>query len=168
MRLSGRVWGRRPRGRGLFESWGGKSMLWDAQQKGFGNGAVRGYRIPDFPHQWSGTSPSTEGNASWEFLWVRSVLPWGGAPQASTFPPYAYDLSLPPLEPGPSRLVTVPASHLEMAHWRDEVILAISDHWLEEVCSAVLWQVMSIRYFYSALRPERDLAAGDLRWENGY
>lgn len=71
---------------------------------------------------------------------------------------YTYVLSLPPLPPAPSRLVTVPASHLEK-DWQYEVILCISDHCLEGLCSAVLQQVVWVGCLVSALRPERDMGA---------
>lgn len=89
-------------------------MLWDAQQNGLGNTAVRGKHIPDFCISQKPDPTETEGNASWVFLWVILVLPWGGAPQTPTFPSYANVLNL-TFHPGPSSLVTVPDNCLETA-----------------------------------------------------
>lgn len=44
-------------GNGLFKSQVGKSMLWDAQQKALGDGAVRGDHIPSSR---SGTGPGVD------------------------------------------------------------------------------------------------------------
>lgn len=63
--------------------------------------------------------------------------------------------SLPSLPPGPSSLVTVPASLLEK-DGQYKVILCISDHCLEGLCSAALWQLIWVGCWDSSLRPERD------------
>lgn len=103
----------------------------------------------------------TEGNASREFSWVRSLLPWKGAPQGSriNISPICLYTHLPTLQSGPSRLMTIPTSHLEEVYWRTEV----SHHWLEGGCSAVSWQLMRVEYLHSALRSERDMAAAEMR-----
>lgn len=166
MRLSGRVWGEETWGEWAVWKPGWKEHALRCSTKRFGQrGSERKF------HSWflpsARIAPAqTEGNASREFLLIGSVLPWGGPLEGSTFPTHAYILGLPPLQPGPSRLVPVLASSLEMARWRNEAILGISDHQLEGVCSAGLWQLISIGYFHSALKAERGTVAADLRQEN--
>lgn len=105
--------GRRPGVNGLFESQGGKIMLWDAQQKGLGNRAVRENFIPDFSHQWDSTS--TDRGKCLEGVSVDQIsVAMGRSPARINISHPCLVLGLPPLQPGPSRLVAVLVSCLEM------------------------------------------------------